>query len=157
MVRQEPPAQDDPAALLGELIRLSTPVGQALAAELELSLNDLAALHHLVGRPPLGPAELGKRLGMSSASATVLADRLERAGYVRRHRDPQDRRRVLLEVTELTANRSFAATRPLVEAIAAVTSELDDDVSKAVADYLAKAATAMRAFAGIPEPPKDPV
>jgi DNA-binding MarR family transcriptional regulator len=31
---------------------------------------------------------------------TALVDRLERAGHVRRVRDPQDRRRVVLEMSE---------------------------------------------------------
>lgn len=133
--------------LVGELIRLATPVGHVLARRMALSLNDLTALHHLVGRPPLGPAELGKRLGMSSASATVLVDRLEQAGYVRRERDPGDRRRVVLTVTDATERRSLAAVRPLAEAIAKITSELDEPTRQALADYLGQVADAMRTFA----------
>lgn len=139
-------AKADPGLQLGELIRLSSAVGQILAEELDLSHADLAALHHLVGRPSLGPVELGKRLGMSSASATVLVDRLERAGYVRRERDPADRRRIVLAVTETTAARSNAAVQPLVEALTAITDELDEPTRRSVADYLDRSADAMRAF-----------
>lgn len=143
----EPP---EPGMLLGELIRLSTGVGQVLARQLGLSLSDLAALHHLVGRPPLGPVELGKHLGMSSASATVLADRLERAGYVHRRRDSTDRRRIVLEVTEATTVRTLAAVRPLVEGITAIGDRLDTTTRTTVTTYLADAAAVMKAFTDTP-------
>lgn len=104
-------------------------------------------MHHLVGRAPLGPAELGKRLAISSSSATVLADRLERAGYVRRRRDPSDRRRIVLEVTDTTAARSLDAVRPLVDAITAIGHEFDEPARQAIAAYLARATDAMAAFA----------
>ena len=107
----------DLASMVALVVRLAGPINQLMARELGLPLNDLAALQHLVGLPPAGPAELGRRLGMSSASATVLADRLERAGYVRRHRDPHDRRRVILEVTDTAAMRAQTAIGPLVEAL----------------------------------------
>ncbi|QWF80719.1 MarR family winged helix-turn-helix transcriptional regulator [Amycolatopsis sp. CA-230715] len=135
----------EPAALIGELIRLSTPVGRTLAGELGVSVNDLAALHHLVGRTPLGPAELGRRLGMSTASATALVDRLERGGYLRRRPDPRDRRRIVLEATEAIAERSMAAIAPLAEAVAAI--PLDDDAREAVTSYLDEVLAAMRSFA----------
>ncbi|MBB3665215.1 DNA-binding MarR family transcriptional regulator [Prauserella sediminis] len=136
----------DPAMLVGELIRLATPVGHRLARDLALSLNDLTALHHLVGRPPLGPADLGKRLGMSSASATVLVDRLEQAGYARRERDPHDRRRVVVTVTAATEQRSLAAVAPLVEAITKISTELDATTRQAVTHYLSQVVQAMQAF-----------
>ena len=43
---------------------------------------------------------LGQAVALSSASVTALVDRLERAGHARRVRDPQDRRRVVLEMSE---------------------------------------------------------
>jgi DNA-binding MarR family transcriptional regulator len=137
----------DPAALLGEVIRLSSAVSEVLSRELEVSLRDLAALHHLVGRPPLGPAELARRLGMSTASATVLVDRLERAGYLRRRPDPEDRRRVVLDVTDATATRSLAAVTPLTRAVTAIGDRLDERDRDAVAGYLTEVVAAIRAFA----------
>jgi len=37
---------------------------------------------------------------LSSAGITSRLDRLERRGYVKRHRDPDDRRGVLVELTD---------------------------------------------------------
>lgn len=147
----------DPALVLGELMRLSTVVAQLMAQELGLSVGDLNALHHLVGRGPLGPAELGKRLAISSASATVLADRLERAGYVRRRPDPSDRRRIVLEVTDAAAARSLAAVHPLITHLTAIDDEFDEPTRQTITAYLARAAEAMEAFTDTNQPrPRQP-
>jgi DNA-binding MarR family transcriptional regulator len=45
---------------------------------------------------PLTAGELAKVTGLSTGSVTALIDRLEQAGYVRREKDPNDRRRVLI-------------------------------------------------------------
>lgn len=50
----------------------------------------------LEGPTPLG--RVARRLGISDPAATELADRLARAGYVRRRPSPRDRRQVLLEL-----------------------------------------------------------
>lgn len=48
---------------------------------------------------PLTVGELGKRLRLDSGTLTPLLKRLEAAGLVVRRRDPDDERRVLLELT----------------------------------------------------------
>lgn len=48
---------------------------------------------------PATPTWLREQLHLNSASTTALIDRLEKAGHVRRQRDDEDRRRVLVEVT----------------------------------------------------------
>jgi len=48
----------------------------------------------------LSPTRLFKGLMLSSAGITSRLDRLERRGYVKRHRDPDDRRGVLVELTD---------------------------------------------------------
>jgi len=49
---------------------------------------------------PLTVGALGRRLRLDSGTLTPLLKRLEAAGLVVRHRDPDDERRVLLEVTD---------------------------------------------------------
>ena len=48
---------------------------------------------------PRTAGELGRRLDLSSGAASRTVDRLGRAGYVERVRDPDDRRRVGLRLT----------------------------------------------------------
>ena len=55
-----------------------------------------------ISRPPhrLSPTVLARGLMLSSAGVTSRIDRLERRGYVRRLADPNDRRGVLIELTD---------------------------------------------------------
>src|SRR3712207_9355680 len=48
----------------------------------------------------LTAGRLGEAVELRSASVTALIDRLERVGHVRRVRDPADRRRVSLEMSD---------------------------------------------------------
>jgi DNA-binding MarR family transcriptional regulator len=48
----------------------------------------------------MSAGELARAGHLSPAAVTAALDRLERAGYVRRVRDHEDRRRVLVEVTD---------------------------------------------------------
>jgi DNA-binding MarR family transcriptional regulator len=51
-----------------------------LLGRLGIGDTDMTALEHLFANGPLGPVELGEKLGLRSASATALVDRLEAAG-----------------------------------------------------------------------------
>jgi DNA-binding MarR family transcriptional regulator len=63
----------------------------------------------------ISAGELAERAGMTSGSITAVVDRLEEKGYVRRVADPEDRRRVLLELTELMEERAWELWGPLAE------------------------------------------
>ncbi len=70
---------------------------------------------------------LGAAVDLSSASVTALVDRLERAGHVQRVRDPGDRRRVVLRMTDsaMRAGGEFfgGLQRDLVAAMGSYTDE----------------------------------
>ena len=55
---------------------------------------------------PLSSVALSKRLKVTPANITAIIDRLEKKGYVQRTRNSNDRRTVLLELTE--AGTEFA-------------------------------------------------
>jgi DNA-binding MarR family transcriptional regulator len=60
-------------------------------------------------------SELGARLAGADPDITRLLDRLARNGLVRRHRDAQDRRAVLTEITE-EGMRMLDSVAPLLDA-----------------------------------------
>src|SRR6266550_3188442 len=65
--------------------------------------REVGALSALrIAGPPyrLSPTHLAKGLMLSSAGVTSRIDRLERRGFVRRLADPNDRRGVLIELTD---------------------------------------------------------
>ena len=69
----------------------------AMARRMRLGQTDMAAMTHLASaRHSVGPGWLSARLGLTPAAATELVDRLEKAGLVRRERDPDYRRKVFI-------------------------------------------------------------
>ncbi|WP_105974598.1 MarR family winged helix-turn-helix transcriptional regulator [Streptomyces geranii] len=71
---------------------------QAVADHLGLHPTDVQCLNLLTVEPgPFTTGRIAELTGLTSGSATRLVDRLERAGYVVRHRDRTDRRRVRVE------------------------------------------------------------
>src|SRR5690349_17270920 len=71
-----------------------------LAAErLGVNLTDLHCLNAIENAGGLTAGELAEETGLTTGAITGVIDRLERAGFARRVSDPDDRRRVKLEVT----------------------------------------------------------
>ncbi|MGY1644028.1 MarR family transcriptional regulator [Geodermatophilus sp. SYSU D00703] len=97
-------ARQEVALLLRRLTVELDAVGQRFAAVHALNRTDVRALVAIMDAARRGEAltagALGAAVQLSSASVTALVDRLERAGHVRRVRDPRDRRRVVLEMSD---------------------------------------------------------
>lgn len=69
----------------------------AVARSGGLNGTDLQAVGLLLSGGSATPGELAARTGLTAGGAiTAVIDRLEKAGYVSRARDPHDRRRVLV-------------------------------------------------------------
>src|SRR4051794_29340920 len=69
----------------------------AVARSVGLNSSDMQAVGLLMAEGPASPSQLAGLVGLTRGGAiTGVIDRLERAGYVRREPDPQDRRRVLV-------------------------------------------------------------
>ena len=100
----------------GSLMQL---MGQAAADRIGLNATDLNCLNILSFSGELTAGDLARETGLTTASITGVADRLEEAGYVRRERDPKDRRRVVIRLVLESALRDvapvflMAATNPI--------------------------------------------
>jgi len=76
-------------------------IDEAVADRLGINRTDLRIIDELSGGPQAA-GELATRIGISPAAMTTALDRLERKGHARRIRDPEDRRKVLVELTDQT-------------------------------------------------------
>jgi DNA-binding MarR family transcriptional regulator len=142
-------AAAEPTWALWEVMRAATDAGYVLAERLGLPYNDVRALGVLTeSEEPVGPVELGHRLGMRSASATELVDRLERTGHVRRVRHPRDRRRVILELTDTGWHAVMAELGPLLARFDRVAEDIGAEGSAVVVSYLRAIANEQRAYRG---------
>ena len=66
----------------------------------DVSTHQASILDHLDEVDPISMTDLAGHMGVTVATMSLSIDRLERKGYVRRDRDPDDGRRVLLRITE---------------------------------------------------------
>ncbi len=85
-------------------------VGRALG----LNPADLRCLDWLFDGPK-SAGQLSTATGLKAAATTALIDRLTEKGFVRRVPSSDDRRKVLVEMTDEGMARTFAMYQPLVE------------------------------------------
>jgi DNA-binding MarR family transcriptional regulator len=117
---------------------------EAACRKLQIGRSDLRALNELEAGP-LAAATLADRLALSRAAVTALVDRLERAGYVERSQDPDDRRSVKVSLLPATWRAFAGVYRPLGVRVLAATADLTDDELHAVFTALASIAGAFAA------------
>jgi DNA-binding MarR family transcriptional regulator len=67
-----------------------------VGARLKMRDVDFDCLNLLNQHGPVGPGALAKQAGLHPATMTGVLDRLERAGWATRDRDPDDRRAVVV-------------------------------------------------------------
>ena len=98
---EEPP--DPPVRTVAPSLRHLIMSGQRFrdsrARELQLGTSDLVALGHLHHEGPMAPGKLSSLMEVTSGTMTALLDRVEKAGFVRRERNPEDRRGLLIKLT----------------------------------------------------------
>lgn len=93
--------------------RSTDALDDAVADHLDINRTDLRCLDWLFDGP-MAAGELAAAAGLSSAAMTALLDRLEAKGLVRRVRAAADRRKVLVEMTELGRQRAEQMYGPIV-------------------------------------------
>lgn len=80
----------------------------AVAAHAGLNITDVSCLGVLDKEGPMTAGELAERVGLSRGGAiTAVLDRMQRAGFLRRRADPQDRRRAIVELVREDAYRDL--------------------------------------------------
>ena len=135
---------------LAELRHAGDRAALEMARRLDLTLNDLHAMEHVMAGEELGPAEIARRLDMTTASATALVDRLEGRGHVVRTQVAGDRRRRAVHVTPSGQREAFAVLRPLVSALDEAADGLTDAEHAVVVAYLRRVTEAYEAFCSTP-------
>jgi DNA-binding MarR family transcriptional regulator len=136
-------------ALLADLDRESRRTGsvgsmhaKAIAERAGVHPTDFEALDALDWTGPITAGELARRIGVTSGAVTGVIDRLERGGWVRRTSDPGDRRRVVVEILPGPAERieqMLVVFRPLIDEMATINDDFDDDQLQTVLEWLRRA------------------
>ena len=117
-------------------------MGDRFAGQHALGRTDVRAIVAIMDAARTGSAltagALGSAVELSSASVTALVDRLERAGHVHRVRDPEDRRRVVLEISDSAMAAGAAFFGGLQRDLVAAMEGYSDDELAVVRRFLAE-------------------
>src|SRR5712691_5168171 len=128
------------AAAFGAAIRrtgsLMQLMGQAAADQIGINATDLNCLNILSFSGQMTAGQLARATGLTTASITGVIDRLEEAGYVRRERDPADRRRVVVRlVLERAVSDVASVFLPMVRAWQAMAGRYSDDELRLIVEF----------------------
>jgi DNA-binding MarR family transcriptional regulator len=124
MSRGDPERAELLSALNAEFRQLSAATvlfHQAVADRLGMNVTDHKCADILERHGPLTAGELAEGTGLTTGAITGVIDRLEKAGFVRRAKDPGDRRRVIIEPRRRRMERVIG---PLFESMARAAAEL---------------------------------
>jgi DNA-binding MarR family transcriptional regulator len=142
------------AKLLAELDRQNRRTGsagamhaRAIAERVGVNATDFECMDILDWTGPITAGELARRAGITSGAVTGVIDRLERGGWVRRVADPNDRRKVIVELVQPTADGAshekyqdlFRMLTTLQDEIVTALDDFDDDEIARLVEYLERA------------------
>jgi DNA-binding MarR family transcriptional regulator len=101
---------------------------QKIAEHFGLRLTDMQCLNVLDLVGPATPSTLAEQTGLTTGGVTVMLDRLEKAGLVKRERNPADRRSLLIRVNPKKwrqINRPYADINRQLDAYLRETSQAE--------------------------------
>lgn len=111
---------------------------QRIADELGMNPTDMRSIHLLELMGPLTPGKLAECTRLTTGGVTVVLDRLEKAGYVRRERNPQDRRSVLIHLEPEILKQIGVRYAAINEQLGTFLAEYPERSLKTVLDFFTK-------------------
>ena len=125
--------------MLRKVSAQSVLISDLVAQLVGLNSTDLECLDLLLLAGPTTTGKLAEHTGLTSGATTAVIDRLERAGFVKRHRDANDRRRVLVEIVKKSVDRITPLYVPLQSRVAQLNRQFSDAELASVVDYMTRA------------------
>ncbi|MGW1772117.1 MarR family transcriptional regulator [Streptomyces sp. NPDC002104] len=132
---------------LRELSAQLTLLNRQVGARLALKEVDLDCLDLINSHGPLSPTALARRAGLHAATTTGVLDRLERAGWVSRDRDPADRRSVLVRALRDRNAELLGLFAGMNSSVDRICADYEDADLERLADFLHRTAAAGRTAA----------
>src|SRR4249920_425660 len=129
------------AAVLREVRRMtaqSVLISQAVSERFGLSSSDLECLDLALLSGGATAGEFAKATGLTTGAITGVIDRLERAGYVRRERDPTDRRKVIVRARPAMTQRIAPLYDSLQREMTALWSVYSDEQLALILEFLVR-------------------
>jgi DNA-binding MarR family transcriptional regulator len=110
----------------------------ALAERLGLNPTDHKCVDVLMRRGAMTAGQLAEVTGLTTGSITTALDRLEKAHFIKRVPDPQDRRKVILEVIPDRLPEMVPLFEGLVNSYSQMLSDYSEDELRLILEFLEK-------------------
>lgn len=136
---------------LAGLLVAATSFRLSVADDLGILVTDLAAVIRL-RQGPTTTGELSAWLGFAPGSTTPVVDRLSAAGLIDRTRDPVDKRRIMIRLTDKGTAVSDRADAQLAEVVEDLLRDHDPEQLTATVDSIVTSLTSATPGAVDPRP-----
>src|SRR5579862_4498198 len=111
---------------------------QTLADRLGIHTTDQQLMNFVELLGEARPADLARLSGLSTGGVTVALDRLEKAGFVHRERNPEDRRSVMIRMDPERQREVVALYQSAGETMGKIFSSYDEKELRLILDFFAK-------------------
>jgi DNA-binding MarR family transcriptional regulator len=115
-----------------------------VSAHLDLKDVDLNCVDLINRHGPLSPTAIARLTGLHPATMTGILDRLERAGWVTRERDPADRRAVVVRALRDRNAELFKLLEGMNSAMDQICADYTQSELELLADFLSRTTEAGR-------------
>lgn len=109
------------------ILNLSTELNRG-----NVSYPQFFLLAYLSSEEYLTMSDIAKKMGHSTAAATGLVDRLEKLGYVERIHAAEDRRKIMVRITQKGVELVSRMRKEIATDLAGILSSMDEDVADTV-------------------------
>ena len=110
----------------------------AIRRKLGLTITDSECLSYLSIKGVSTPTELARYTGLTSGSTTAMLDRLEKAEFISRKPNPEDRRGVLIEINDKWTESVGPMLAGVQKAHAELMARYSDTELEVIADFLTR-------------------
>jgi DNA-binding MarR family transcriptional regulator len=115
---------------------------QTVSSSVGLASSDLEILDLVGRRGPLTPSALSAISGVSPATMTGILDRLETEGWVRRERDPHDRRKVNIHAATKRGAEIYRYYQGMQNRLRQICANYTDDQLALLIDFITRTSEA---------------
>jgi DNA-binding MarR family transcriptional regulator len=123
---------------LRQFIAGSILYNQQIADRVGLHLTDVQCINILELMGPSTPGELARFTGLTTGGVTMMLDRLEKAGYLKREPNPRDRRSVVVHLNPAKVKKMQTFYIDINQRMATLLDETPERELRAVVKLLSK-------------------
>lgn len=109
------------------ILNLSTQLNKG-----QISFSQFFLLTYLSSEEYLTMSDIAKKMGHSTAAATGLVDRLEKLSYVERVHAAEDRRKIMVRITNKGINLVSKMRTEIASDLANILASMDEDQAESV-------------------------